>query len=225
MKKNRKVKFYECEPESTFSPLNGLNDLEENIIIHGNDKYITKTTDLFDFVSDVLSSGYYVSMLDDFRSGIETLYTSEKDITQDYFGLNIDTYSEEELEKIEALSREYLTCRSSQKDNIVCKILSIIEKRKWRYVEINGATQREWQRVYYVADDWDNTALQNLEIEYFNMGAEYIDEDEQYRIYVHNTWSTELIKIEISECTGIDVDDIVLYKIVGYQRITRYEEI
>lgn len=221
--KENKVSFYECEPARTFSLLE-LDELDDTIVISGNMNCIEKTTDLFNFVQNTLVSGDCVSMLDEFENGEETSYISEREIVEDYFNFNRNTYTDTEIELLEKLSREYLENCTSEMDDILCRVLSIVDKREWNYTRINGATQRQWQYVYYVAENWNDTALEMLKVEYFNTGAMYIN-DEHGSVYVHNTWNTDLIKKEISEYTGVKVEDIALNKIVGYTMTPKYEEI
>lgn len=223
MKENNKVNFYECKPECTFSPLE-LDELDDTIVITGNSRYRGRTTELFDFVVSELNSGNCVTMLDDFNEGEETLYTSEREIIEDYFSFNRNTYTDKEIELLEKLSREYLENCSSRTNDILCKVLSIVDKREWNYTSITGCSQSEWQCIYYVTDNWNDTALKELKVEYFNMGAMYTN-DEYGSVYVHNTWNTDLIKEEISEYTGVKVEDIVLNKIVGYERKPKYKTI
>lgn len=224
MKENNKVNFYECEPECTFSPFD-LDLLDgDDIVITGNRNCVQKTNDLFDFVVSGLSIGDCVTMLDDFQKGEETLYTSEREIIEDYFDFNGNTYTDEEIEQLEKLSREYLENCSSRENDILCQVLSIVDKREWKYTTIIGGTQRQWQRVYYVVDNWNDVALKELKVEYFNMGAMYTN-DEHGSVYVHDTWNTDLIKKEISEYTGVKVEDVVLNKIVSYERKPKYKAI
>lgn len=137
----KKFNFYECESSSICSPLN-MELLDDTIVISGNMNCIEKTTELFDFVQNTLVSGDCVSMLDDFNNGEETLYASEKEIIQDYFSFNKNTYTDKEIKQLEELSHQYLECSTREEDSILCEVLSIVDKRKWSYTRINGDTQK-----------------------------------------------------------------------------------
>lgn len=82
--------------------------------------------------------------------------------------------------------------------------------------------KKQWQYVYYVINSWIDKELKNLEIEYFNLGSEWICDNDRY--YCHN-YDYNDIKKELSSFTGYPVDNIVLHKITGYTTIPNYEKI
>lgn len=139
------------------------------------------------------------------------------------------------IHALRCLVLDYSCCACSKKDEILCKVLSIVDGRPWDWSTIRGSCQMEWQMVFYPVDEWSKEALQEFETQYFNEGTEWIIHDEQeapeapedisgYSVYCIG-WNTEQIKKEIAEITGASPEEITLFEFGGYTKTAYYTEV
>ena len=117
-------------------------------------------------------------------------------------------------------------------ESILCELLEIVTGKSWSYRTISGCAQGDWQRVIYPTDEWTEKSLEAFEMEYFNMGSEWIIHDGDSEpenpeditgcsVYCHG-WSDDEIKAEILAEFGSEGDEVVLYKFSGYHYIPTY---
>lgn len=102
----------------------------------------------------------------------------------------------------------------------IALFLTIKEGKEYDYRTIRGYSQGDWNILYYPITTADTT-LRVIEMEYFNLGTEWVIHDEETE--VHNAddirgynmyccgWSTEEIKEEIALCVGVSPEDVVLF--------------
>lgn len=99
--------------------------------------------------------------------------------------------------------------------------LSLMTGLSYDWCAIRGYCQGDWNIVYYPEKHYSKEALNVFEIEYFNMGTEWMvhdsesvpetpDEIEGLYMYTYN-WDYEGIKKEIVDYTGGSADDVILY--------------
>lgn len=111
----------------------------------------------------------------------------------------------------------------------VCDALQLITGREYDAAQIRGCCQGEWNNIIYPAE-YGREWLNNFEIEYFNMGAEWRinedspDSDDNYYIYTH-AWNDDGIRAEIADAAGVDPADVVLYVFDGYEHTPKYKEV
>lgn len=92
-------------------------------------------------------------------------------------------------------------------------------------------------RFFYSVDDWNREALAAFEIEYFNMGSEWIIDDGEfnpdtdsplningYSVYI-TAQDEEGIRKELVAVEGCSPSDLVLYVFEGYTRIPQYKAV
>lgn len=201
-----KVYVKQVSPEYQESPL-FYDELcfPENIVVSGNSHYKEHLTDSFSLVKDAL------------EDGVLWEYT---DITCNLPKKSGEAYSVEELNSIKNLIRSF-DYTKSDKDKVICSLLSIVEGESWDYMTIHGSVQSEWNTIYYPVSQWTDEALENFSTEYFNEGTEWIVHDEDYipsspddisgySVYCHG-YTMESNKKEISKITGSDINNIVMY--------------
>lgn len=111
-------------------------------------------------------------------------------------------------------------------DKAICKGLELLTGEKWAYTELHGTSQGDWNGCYYMADVWTHEQLDAVEMEYFNMGAEWIirDEDgeEWGNTYTH-FWTDEENRAEIAAILGVNPEDVKLYLFDGWTRTANYK--
>ena len=129
---------------------------------------------------------------------------------------------------------KYSDCKSSEEDQILVDVLSIVTGEKWGYKQISGCCQRDWNYIYYPVRHWTKETLNLFEIMYFNTGTEWIIHDEEteperpedirgYSIYCVG-WNDGLIKKEIADATDANIDEVTLYFFDGNISVPTYKE-
>ena len=193
-----KIKAYQVAPEYQESPLLVDEMPEFGVEICGNKDYKRHTSATFDEVLECLEYG-------DFRDFEFTGYKAER---------------------MEELCNKYGT-RGADDEGIIADALSIVTGQKWKYKQITGCCQSDWNYIYYRADEWTAKALEYFEIEYFNIGNEWRIEDEEgddmESVYTHE-WNDDEKKREIAENIGVDPDEVTLYLFDGWIKTAKYKE-
>lgn len=234
-------------PERRTSP---IDDCDENYLcalyIVGNDDYkelYGAETDSIRCAVNVLENYDLGGLIDkkalyaDSGRGA-AWYADEKNLFDDTFYIEgRGSYAPDEIEKIRAILTAYDLSEMRFTD-AACALATIIdggdpddpdEESKWKHTEIYGCCQREWQGVFYRGDWWNEKMIDEIGMEYFNTGDEYLvhwnDEPEAdaTSVYVHS-FATDEIKKEIADAIGCDDPAAVrLMQFAGYDYIPRYE--
>ena len=143
-------------------------------------------------------------------------------------------YSTREIKRWKELLKGYSVCRSCEEDDYIAQMLSLITGKKYSHTEIHGCCQRDWQRLYYPSA-YGREFVKAFEIEFFNLGSEWIihDEDSEpkdtdgisgYSMYLMaDGYSSDEVKEELSEQIGVSPEEIVLYSFVGWKRSADYK--
>lgn len=194
-----KIKAYQVAPEYQESPLSLFEEVPEGLEIYGNSDYIRRTSANFDEVLECLENGDF----SDFElAGCKA-------------------------ERMEELCNKYGACGALD-EQIIAEALSIITGQKWKYKQISGCCQSDWNYIYYRPEEWPEKALEYFEIEYFNTGDEWRIEDEEGddlgSVYTHE-WNDDEQKREIAENIGVDPDEVTLYLFDGWTKTAKYKEV
>lgn len=194
-----KIKAYQIAPEYQESPLDLSYEVPEGLEIYGNRDYIRRTSATFDEVLECLENG-------------------------DFSDFEISGYKAERLEE---LCDKYGT-RGADDEGIIAEALSIVTDQEWKYKQISGPCQSDWNYVYYRPEEWPEEALKYFEIEYFNTGDEWHIEDEEGddlgSVYTHE-WNDDEQKREIAENICVDPGDVTLYFFDGWTKTAKYKEV
>ena len=193
-----KIRAYQVAPEYQESPLWLFDEMPEGVEICGNKDYIRHTSATFDEVLECLEYGDF--------SGFE--------------------FTEYKAERLEELCNKYGT-RGADDESIIAEALSIVTGRKWKYKQIFGCCQSDWNYIYYRPEEWTEKALEYFEIEYFDTGKEWRLEDEEGddfgNVYTHE-WKDDERKREIAENIGVDPGEVTLYLFDGWIKTAKYRE-
>lgn len=156
-----KVYAKQVNPEYQESPLMLYEEYPETIILTGNHNYPSHTIPAYDAIME---------RFDDMAETWEDIGGKS------YFGGKRYTISEAlreygfEREDGKPWSNRdkhgWRFCMESC-DYTICDLLELITRKKWETTTIHGTSQSEWQHVFYVEDEWDKSALDNFEAEYF----------------------------------------------------------
>lgn len=193
-----KIKSYQVSPEYQESPLSLFEEVPEGLEVYGNSDYIRRTSAIFDEVLECLENG-------------------------DFSDFELAGWK---AERMEELCNKYGACGALD-EQIVSEALSIVTGQKWKYKQISGCCQSDWNYIYYRPEEWTEKALEYFEIEYFNTGDEWRIEDEGGDdlgcVYTHE-WKDDEKKREIAENIGVDPCDVTLYLFDGWTKTAEYKE-
>lgn len=237
-----KVIAKQVNPRYQESPIFKLDCFPENIAVYGNPRYVGSMPDIFERVTDVLDAGELAEVVEDMNNGAYFAdagvfgYESVAEAVKDFLPKESGEYSPEEVEKIAYLSLYYSQEYNSNKlDETRCKVLSIVDGRKWDLGTIRGNCQGEWQTVAYPVDEWSKEALDVFEAEYFNTGSEWkiceftdeeeVDEDEPGFYMYCTSWNHDGIRAEIISALGYEPDTLTLYAHAGERTVDVWEEV
>lgn len=186
-------------------------------------------------MQNVLEQGELAEILEYPKNWADWYKNATQAITEYLPPTNGKKYSTNAIHALRCLIIDYSCCACSKENEILCKVLSIVDGRPWEWSTIRGSCQRDWQEVFYPVDEWSKEALQEFETQYFNEGTEWIIHDEQeapeapedisgYSVYCIG-WNTEQIKKEIAEITGASPEEITLFEFGGYTKTAYYTEV
>lgn len=207
----------------------------EYINVWGNKDYQSRTSSVFDRVKECLDAG---ELAEDIEAVMEknpsAIYGNITEaINNQLWRDDGKPYSTRQIGKLKQLVLRYSECRSSEEDQILVDVLSIVTGEEWDYRNIHGCCQSEWNTVYYPVKYWTKESLDAFETMYFNTGSEWIvhegdteptsPEEIDGRAYYCVSWNDEGIKKELAEAAGGNVEDVVLYKYSGSVSIPTYK--
>lgn len=231
-----KIYARQISPEYQESPLfMGDEFFPDNIAVCGNRDYHSHKPELFENVQNVLEQGELAEILEYPKNWADWYKNATQAITEYLPPTNGKKYSTNAIHALRCLVLDYSCCACSKENEIICKVLSIVDGRLWDWQTIRGSCQRDWQEVFYPVDEWDKAALEAFEVQYFNTGSEWIVHDEAespespdeingFSMYCIG-WNTDAIKAEIAEAAGGSPEEVVLYQFSGYSRTPIYEEV
>lgn len=216
--------------ESPFE-IYGKDDLYEDTIITGNSRMNEYTTKEY----DMLMSNYEW-LWDEYHA--EEQYKEYENFVDALNSImpktNGNLYSDDEI-----YTWEFILSKNDDIYNMekyfIADLLMLITDTDYLYAQISGCVQREWQGVFYPIGQVD---IEKLEADYFNTGTEWriIESDEDYEdedelptedanyVYCYG-YNDDMIKQELSEDSGISVEDIVLFKYEGYIQMPKYSRV
>ena len=207
----------------------------EYINVWGNKDYQSRTSSVFDRVKECLDAG---ELAEDIEAVMEknpsAIYGNITEaINNQLWRDDGKPYSTRQIGKLKQLVLRYSECRSSEEDQILVDVLSIVTGEEWDYRNIHGCCQSEWNTVYYPVKYWTKESLDAFETMYFNTGSEWIvhegdteptsPEEIDGCAYYCVSWQDEGIKKELAEAAGGNVEDVVLYKYSGSVSIPTYK--
>ena len=197
------IKMYEVAPEHRESPIEswefGEGCIYGEITVTGNRNYDKHETELYQLACAV-------------HDNIMTYDYTVYEVKADF-----DIVDEA------ALKAAY---DSTDMRMIICLLMKALSGREWENREIYGSVQDEWQVVYYPADSWGKESIEWFETAYWNMGSEWIVEDNDDRISLYSCeWNEEKMKSDLAEQYGVTVDECEFYKFDGWKREPEYRRL
>lgn len=234
---NRKIYARQIPPECQESPLY-LFDWDEStypgLVVTGNRDFYSHTIAVWDKWAENWEEA--ADELDKLRErNGNPWYKNATEAIMDLLPpVHKDKYTTKEIHRWKEILADMQGCSSNTEYRPTLAALELMTGHKWDTRTIRGSSQGNWQDVYYDTTLWSQKALDALEIEYFNEGAEWIVHDEEqppkgpddvqgYGVYTH-AWDDDGIRREIAAAAGGDPQDVVLYKFAGWTHSACYEE-
>ena len=103
----------------------------------------------------------------------------------------------------------------------VCEMLNLLDGGNWQHKQICGAVQSEWADCYYDADVITDEGVQRIEANYFNLGTEWIIND-NCGVYCYG-WNDDMIRQELADAIGCEPEEIEMHKFAGWTSVADYE--
>lgn len=106
--------------------------------------------------------------------------------------------------------------------------LNKITGKVWKETTIRGYCQSDWNSLYYVVNEVTPEKIKYIENFYMGKVDEFRltegDEDYSYRVLIPHdvVWDG---KKSICDYLGLTVEDTIIYKDDGYEKVYRYKEI
>lgn len=196
----------------------------DKVAIYGNKQFQGYTFDEFDKVLTALDE------MDLTDIGEDSWYTTKQEMLLDYVPpVGRDTYTAEEIEDWKAACDWYDGRNRYTVQAAICAGLTLVMGEKYDYRCLHGCCQSDWNYFFYPVDLYNDDAIRDLEIGYFNMGEEWMVHDEEtvpdcaeaisgYTLYVYND-----ARKEIAAEAGVKPEDVVLWRYDGMMSIPTYK--
>lgn len=212
----------QINPLHQTSPFDSFDYFPENIAIFGNDDCVEIVPETVKKIRYVLECGELAEFLYYDRSR-KCFWKNITECICDYLPPQRGRYSTKAIHDLKYLLLQfsgYYVTRSSS-DDILASVLSIVTGNEWEHCEIRGCVQREWNNVFYVANEVTPDHIERLESEYFNTGTEWeihmcdtkvedADDIAGYCMYCYG-WHEDDIRAEIAAEEGCKPEEVVLF--------------
>ena len=194
MAKEMKIKVRQVPPEAqeSYWMLDGVPD---DVVLFGNRDYSEHWGKWGDITRDYES--FAETFEDEFTSKGEPIeegfFTSLEELTEYYLSPYGYKWKPEDKEAWLSL---FLTNDCYDKEVWVPVVLSLIERKPYRFSVLKGNCQSDWQYVVFSPEDYPSKdAVRGMESEYFNTGSEWHVElfEEENLIDSFNFYSEEYL--------------------------------
>ena len=233
------IKAYakQVNPAYQESPLLIFDEWPEDMVLYGNRDYRSHTIPIFDRLIDNYEA--CMTEIDNFQNGYRW-YKNITEIIIDHLPpVHKDKYSTKEIHAWKLLLEEWekvwdRKSRLNESDCIV-EALGLMTGKKWDYSTIHGSCQSDWQIIYYVVDEWNRESRNAFEVEYFNMGSEWMihdgdDQPEQpedisgFTCYC-TAWNADGIREQLADIAGCKPEEVKAWAWDGEIYLPKYKEI
>lgn len=212
----------QIRPECQESPLFLFDEWPEDMILTGNRRLNFHTTPLYDRFVDQWEMLY--NALEDIRARNGwAVYGTATEAIMDYFPPeHKPKYSTRDIRMWKSILAEMC---NKEENALICKALELMTGKTWGYTTLHGCCQGDWQNIIYCADNWSRETLREFEMEYFNMGSEWLIHDgteapetpediEGFTVYCA-TYDEDEIRRIIADAAGGNPEDVVMYAYDG----------
>ena len=221
---------YQESPFFSFGP----EEMYPGVIFKGNRHFNSHTTPEFDAIRDGLDGlTSHIDTDGNFIRGYwyENITEAVNDIMP--APLHKARYSTREIKAWREIAAEwYIT---TNENGLLCRALQLVTGKAYANATIRGCVQGDWQEILYPCDEYNGNAIESLEVDYFNMGTEWIIHDESstpdgpedisgYSVYCYG-WNTDQIRAELADAAGVDPDAVTMYEYAGSYILPKYNKV
>ena len=228
------MRFYarQIAPEYQQSYLDLDREYLPGLILDGNRHFSGLIPEEFQRIWDYYDDA--AAHLEDIIDRMPSPYRNASELIQDFFPAgdyrSSGRYSTRAIHAIREALKLYGT-RAYYSGAHILDMLDALTGHDWRYMELRGCCQGDWQGVYYDSSLWSLEALRAFEIEYFNLGEEWIIHDTNaepdgpddvcgYSVYI----SGDDTRAELADVIGCSPEELTLYAWSGWSRSATYKE-
>ena len=223
-------------PEYQESPffMFGPGEMYPGVIFKGNRNFNSHTTPEFDAIRDGLDGlTNTVDTEGNFIRGYwyENMTEAVNDIMP--APLHKPRYSTRDIKAWREIAAEwYIT---TNENGLLCRALQLVTGKAYESATIRGCVQGDWQEILYPCNEYNSNAIESLEVDYFNMGTEWIIHDENsapngpedisgYSVYCYG-WNNDQIRAEIADAAGAAPDAVIMYEFAGSYILPKYNKV
>ena len=193
----------------------------EDISVFGNKSFHHRYTPEIDSIMEVMEKTGFIWSL----SCDENFAEQRATITEYFDDFDINRISDDDIRKLVPL---FLDNEDVDICELYTKVFSIITGRRYEYRCIRGFCQSDWNYIFFPEDTWSDEDIDHFEMEYFNLGDEWLvtDEDDPdcpVSYYTHE-WTDKDKKAELAEMIGCRPQDLSMFEFIGYTRTPEYRE-
>lgn len=212
----------------------GPEELYPWVIFKGNHHFNSHTTPEFDAIRDGLDD--LTSLIDTDGKFIpggwyDTITEAVNDIMP--APLHKPRYSTRDIKAWREIAAEWYI--ATNENGLLCRALQLVTGKAYASATIQGCSQGDWQEILYPCNEYNGNAIESLEVDYFNMGTEWIIHDESstpegpedisgYSVYCYG-WNTDQIRAEIADAAGAAPDAVIMYEYAGSYSIPKYNKV
>lgn len=219
----------QIRPELQESPLQYDECYPYDMIVCGNRYYQNHTIDVYDL----------------FMDNWEFVYDAMKDCAEKYEYRRYNTVTEAIMDNFPPQHKQKYSSRDihawksileemcyEEEEVTICKALDLITGKSWDTTEIHGCCQGDWQTIIYCTDTWNRAALREFEMEYFNLGSEWMihegteapetpEDINGFTVYCA-TYDDDEIRRIIADAACGNPDEVVMYAHDGMSLTDNY---
>lgn len=234
---SRKIYARQVPPEYQESPLFSFSwdDVSmPGLVVTGNRQYHSHTVPAWDTWAENWSE--VADALEQIKEAPERSWykTATEAITDLLPPTHKKRYNTREIHRWKAILADMQSCHFSEEYRPTLGALFLMTGHDWDYTTICGSSQSEWSRVYFDTTQWTKKTIQELEIEYFNEGMEWIihegdqppeapEDVEGYSFYTH-CHTAEKAQEEIAAAEGVSPESVKLYEFSHWTRQAVYSK-
>lgn len=136
----------EVAPELQESPLFNDDLFPDNITLTGNRCYNSHETELFSRVYEVLQAGELAEALEHIKTGgyKSGWYKTATEAIDDLLWPEKEHYTTRDIHALKELVKQYTVCSCSNKNSLICSVLSIVSGVKYDWKTLRGCCQGDW---------------------------------------------------------------------------------
>ncbi len=193
----------------------------EDISVFGNKSYQSRYAQEIDSIMEVLDKTGFLWSL-----SCDESFDEQRATINEYFDdFDISCLSDDRIKQLVSL---FLDNGDIDYCGLYAEIFSILTGRRYECRRISGCCQGDWNYIFFPEDAWSDEEISWFEIEYFNLGDEWLvsdEEDPDFKTsYYTHEWRDEARKKELADMIGCSPKDISMFEFIGYTRTPEYRE-